>query len=100
LFHDDSMVIVFNTMIVFNVREAFRFGSLSWIADRKGVLHRIVDPAKKESSLMAPTTDAGSRHLTPARTTLTNSEARRPQPAPPHTGPRWRRLGPGLYWHM
>jgi hypothetical protein len=33
------MAIAFNTTISFNAREVFRFGSLSCIADRKGVLH-------------------------------------------------------------
>jgi hypothetical protein len=81
LIHNDSMVIFFNTSIIFNVEEVFRFGSLSYIADRKE-LHCIADPAKKESSLMALTVDAGSPHLTSAKTTPTNSKSQGPRPVP------------------
>jgi hypothetical protein len=80
MIHDDSMDIIFNTPIFFNAGEIFHFGSLSCIADREGVLHRIMDPSKKRSSLMASITKAGSPHLTSTRTTPTNSKARRPQP--------------------
>jgi hypothetical protein len=60
LIPDDSMAIVFNTLIIFNIEELFRFGSLSCIADREGVLHRIADPSEKRSYLRAPITKAGS----------------------------------------
>jgi hypothetical protein len=35
LIHDNSMAIVFNAPIIFNVGKVFRFGSLSCLADRK-----------------------------------------------------------------
>jgi hypothetical protein len=60
LIHDDSMDIVFNTPTIFNAGEVFRFGSLSHITDRKGVLHRIADPSEKRYSLMASIAEAGS----------------------------------------
>ena len=56
----DHMAIIFNTPIIFNAGEVFRFGSLSCIADREGVLHRIADPSEKRSYLRAPITKAGS----------------------------------------
>ena len=80
LIHANSMAIIFNTLIIFNVGEVFRFGSLSCIPDRKGILHRIADPSEKGCSLMVPIADAGSPHMTLARTTPTNSKVRRPQP--------------------
>jgi hypothetical protein len=45
------MAITFNTAIVFNVKEVFHFGSLSYITDRRGILHRVVDAGRG-----APTT--------------------------------------------
>jgi hypothetical protein len=75
LIHDDSMAIVFNTLVIFNVEQVFRFGSLSCIVDREGVLHRITNPLEKRSSLMAPIVEAGLPHLILARTTLKNSKA-------------------------
>jgi hypothetical protein len=39
-----------------------------------------VDTSEKRSSLMGPIAEAGSPHLTSARTTSTNSKARRRQP--------------------
>ena len=74
LIHDDSMAIVFNTLVIFNVEQVFRFGSLSCIVDREGVLHRITDPSEKRLSPRASTTEAGSSHPTSARTTLMNSK--------------------------
>jgi hypothetical protein len=44
LINDDSMAIVFNMLII---GEVFRFGSLTYIANREGVLHHIVDPSEK-----------------------------------------------------
>jgi hypothetical protein len=45
-----------------------------------GALNSIVDPSEKRSSLRAPIAKAGLSHLTSAKTTSTNSKARRPQP--------------------
>jgi hypothetical protein len=80
LINDDSMAIIFNTPITFNVGEVFRFGSVSYIADQEGVLHRIADPSEKRSSLMVPIAEEGSPCLTSAITAPMNSKARRPQP--------------------
>jgi hypothetical protein len=60
LIHVDSMAIIFNTPIAFNVGEVFCFGSLSCIADQEGILHRIVDPSEKRSSPMASIEEVGS----------------------------------------
>jgi hypothetical protein len=60
LINDDSMAITFNTMITFNAREVFHFGSIPCIADRGGILHRIVDPPWKKPSLVVPKAAAGS----------------------------------------
>jgi hypothetical protein len=57
----------------------FHFGSLSFIADQEGVLHRIMSPSEKIFSLRTPILGAGSFHRTPTRNTPTNSEARKPQ---------------------
>jgi hypothetical protein len=70
LIPDDSMAIVLNTPSIFNVGEVFRFGSLSCIVDREGVLHHITDPSEKRLSPRASTTEAGSSHPTSAKTTL------------------------------
>jgi hypothetical protein len=80
LIHDDSMAIIFNTPITFNAGEVFHFGSLSYIVDQEGILHRIADPSEKRSSPVALIAGVGSSCLTPARTTLTNSKAWKPQP--------------------
>jgi hypothetical protein len=37
------MAITFNTTIVFDVKEVFHFGSLSYITDQRGILHRVAD---------------------------------------------------------
>jgi hypothetical protein len=81
LIHDDSMAIIFNTPITFNVREVFRFGSISYIADQEGVDcgGRLATP-KKRSSLMVPIAEEGSPRLTSTITSPMNSKARRPQP--------------------
>lgn len=39
--HDSFMAVICNTTIIFNVREVFHFRFFSFIADRKGVLHRV-----------------------------------------------------------
>lgn len=70
------MVDIFNTTIVFNAREVFHFRSLSCISGRKGVLHRVADLAKKNSSPMAPTANAGWPCLTTARATQTSAKTR------------------------
>jgi hypothetical protein len=80
LIPNDSMAIVFNTRVIFNTGKVFHFGSLSCITNREGVLHRTADPSEKRSSPKAPITEPGSSRPTSARTTLTNSKARRPQP--------------------
>jgi hypothetical protein len=69
------MVVVFNTTITFNTGEVFHSGSVSCIADQKGVLHRIADPAEEQYPPMDPIADAGSPHITLARTTMMNSKA-------------------------
>jgi hypothetical protein len=79
LIHDDSMAIIFDTPVTFNAREVFCFGSLSYITNQEGVLHRIMDPSERRSSLMEPIAEAGSSHLTP-RTAPLNSKVRKPQP--------------------
>jgi hypothetical protein len=57
--HDDSMAIIFNTMITFNAGEIFYFGSISYIVDQEDILHCIADPSGKKSSLVVPKTPAG-----------------------------------------
>eukprot|EP00267_Zea_mays_P028122 XP_008657738.1 vegetative cell wall protein gp1-like [Zea mays] len=52
------MVVVFNTTITFNTGEVFHSGSVSCIADQKGVLHRIADPAEEQYPPMDPIADA------------------------------------------
>lgn len=47
---DNSMAVIFNTTVVFNTGgggEIFPFQILSCIADRRGVLHRVVDAGTK-----------------------------------------------------
>jgi hypothetical protein len=53
------MAIIFNTMITFNAGGIFYFGSISYIMDQEDILHRIADPSRKKSSLVAPKTPAG-----------------------------------------
>jgi hypothetical protein len=63
-------------------------------------MHRIADPFEKISSPMAPIAGVGSSHLTPARTTLMNTKARKPQPT---SAPRRIALalgGPSQYKEM
>jgi hypothetical protein len=95
LIHDDSMAIVFNTLITFNAGEMFHFGSLSCIVDRKGVLHRIAGPFEEGSSPTTPAAKTGLAHPASAKTTPASFKARRPQPtsaarriAPALDGPR------------
>ena len=95
MIHNDAMAIIFSIPITFNAGEVFRFGSLSCIADKEGVLHSIAEPSEKRSPPMAPIVEAGSPHLTSVKTTPTNFKVRRPQPtsasrksAPASGGPR------------
>jgi hypothetical protein len=74
LIYDDSMAIVFNIPVTFNVAEIFFFGSLSCIVDQEGTLHHIADSFRKRSFLMVPNAGAGLPRPTPARTVPTNSK--------------------------
>jgi hypothetical protein len=41
LINDDTMAVIFKTMIIFNLGAIFCFGAISCIADQEGTLHRI-----------------------------------------------------------
>lgn len=41
------MTITFSTATIFNAGEVFHFGTLSYITDRRGVLHRIADAGRE-----------------------------------------------------
>jgi hypothetical protein len=75
----DSMAIAFNTMITFNTREIFHFGSISYIAYQGGILHRIVNPSRKKSSLVAPKATTGLPRTAPARIPPASPEVREPR---------------------
>jgi hypothetical protein len=46
----NSMSVVFKNKITLSPGVVFRFGTISYIADIKVTLHRIVDPPKKRPS--------------------------------------------------
>jgi hypothetical protein len=81
LIYDNSMAIVFNIAVTFNVVEIFCFGSLSCIADQEGILHRIANPSEKRSSSMALNAGAGLPRPTP------EGDPRCPVPVPPGDAP-------------
>ena len=67
LIHDDSMAIIFNTSITFNVEDICYFGFMSRITDLEGILHHIANPSGKKSSLGVPKAAAGLPRIAPAR---------------------------------
>jgi hypothetical protein len=51
LIHASSMAITFQHKIALCPGSVFRFGTISSVADKEGILHRIADPPEKKPSL-------------------------------------------------
>jgi hypothetical protein len=95
LIDDDSITIIFSTMITFNAGEIFHFGSIPCIAYQRGILHRITDPSRKKYFPVVPKADAGLPQIAPVRILPAGPEAQEPRRvfvprkiAPKSGGPR------------
>jgi hypothetical protein len=60
------MAITFSVAIIFNAGEVFHFRTFSFIADRKGILHRVMDTGREapgtHTTPIGPHTTWGQRH--------------------------------------
>jgi hypothetical protein len=68
LISTDSMTVTFKSMITFSPGAVFYFGTISYVTDTEGTLHRIAFPPERKPPLGSPKEAMGRLQTTPTRT--------------------------------